>query len=106
MAKSEKEIAVYDIKQSVIIMYHQFKLAHKLVMISSKNNQSAQINYAMMEKDFVQGQVTVTQLAAVTEIANKSVVEFETTVNGFQSVYMQLEMLTNTNLLTLIRQVK
>ncbi len=106
MAKSEKDIAAFDVKQAVIILYHQFKLAHKLVAVSSKNNRSAQINYAMMEKDFIQGQVTVTQLAAVTEIANKSVVEFETAVNNFQSVYMQLEMLTNTSLLTLIRMVK
>lgn len=106
MAKSEKDVAIYEIKQEVIRLYHQFKLAHKLLGIASKNNQSAQINYAMIEKDFIQGQVTVTQLAAITEIANKSVVEFETGVNSFQSIYMQLEVLTNTSLLTLIRLVK
>lgn len=106
MAKSEKEVVMYELKQDVIRMYHQFKLAHKLLGISSKNNQSAQINYAMMEKDFIQGQVTVSQLAVVTEMANKSAVEFETTSNNFQSMYMQLETLTHTNLLTLIQLVK
>jgi outer membrane protein TolC len=106
MAKSEKENVAFGVKQDVIKLYHEFKLAHRLLGIAAKNKQSSQINYQMVEKDFLQGQVTVSQLSTVLEIANKSVVDFETYLNQFQQLYMQLETLTNAKLTTLLKQVK
>jgi outer membrane protein TolC len=106
MAKSETENVAFGVKQEVIKLYHEFKLSHRLLGIAAKNKQSSQINYQMVEKDFLQGQVTVSQLSTVLEISNKSVVDFETYLNQFQQLYMQLETLTNTKITTLLKQIK
>lgn len=106
MAIAEKDKAALFIKQEVIRLYQDFKLSQKLVVISSKNKQSAQINNTMAEKDFLNGQITVDQVSRVLDIYNKSIIEFETNVNRFQLMYMQLEAYTGTNLSTLIMQVK
>ncbi len=106
MAIAEKDKAALFIKQEVIRLYQDFKLSQKLVVISSKNKQSAQINNTMAEKDFLNGQITVDQVSRVLDIYNKSIIEFETNVNRFQLMYMQLEAYTSTNLSTLIMQVK
>lgn len=106
MAASQVDVAIFNVKQDVLRLYQDFKLAVKLLAISAKNKQSANINYTMLEKDFIQGQSTVVQLSSVTEINNKAIIEFETNVIRFQTLYMQIEMYTNTNLSNLIKQVK
>ena len=106
MAEWEKNNTSLYIKQEVIRLYQDFKLSQKLVTISSKNKEASQINYVMAEKDFVQGQIPVSEISRLLDIANKSSQEFETNLNRFQTNYMQLEAYTNTNLLTLIKQVQ
>ena len=106
IATADKDNASLYVKQEVIRLYQEFKLAHKLVMVSGKNKQSAQINYAMAERDFTQGQSSVDQEARVMDIYNKSVIEYETYVNRFQTAYMQLESYTGTNLSSLLKLVK
>ncbi len=106
MATAEKDQAALIIRQEVIRLYQDFKLSQKLVTISSRNKQGAQINNSMAEKDFLNGQISIDQVSRVLDIYNKSTIEFETNVNRFQMMYMQLEAYTNTNLSTLIMQVK
>ncbi len=106
IATADKDNAALYVKQEVIRLYQEFKLSHKLVMIGGKNKQSAQINYAMAERDFTQGQSSVDQEARVMDIYNKSVIEYETYVNRFQTAYMQLESYTGTTLSTLLKLVK
>jgi outer membrane protein TolC len=106
MAASQTDVAILNVKQDVIRLYQDFKLSVKLLAISSKNKQNAQVNYTMVEKDFIQGQSTVVQLSSVSEINNKAIIEFETNLIRFQTLYMQLETYTNTNISTLIKQVK
>lgn len=105
-AESQADVAKLNVKQDVIRIYQDFKLAQKLIAISSRQKQSAQINYSMAEKDFVQGQTNVIQLSTILEINNKAIIEFETNINRFQTAYLTLEAYTNTNLTNLIKQVK
>ncbi len=106
MATAEKDNATQYVKQEVIRLYQDFKLSIKLLMISGKNKQSAQINYAMAEKEFAQGQSSIDQETRVMDVYNKSVIEYETYVNRFQTSYMQLELYVGTNLSSLIKQGK
>lgn len=106
MASAEKDNASQYVKQEVIRLYQDFKLAVKLLQISGKNKQSASINYAMAEKEFAQGQSTIDQETRVMDVYNKSVIEYETYVNRFQTSYMQLELYVGTNLSSLIKQGK
>lgn len=106
MAQSEKEGAAEYIKQEVIRVYQELKLAHKLVSVSSEGKQSAAINYKMAEKQFLQGDINVAELSRVQDISNKSNIEFETHVNRFQTAWLQLEIFTGVNLSNLIASLK
>lgn len=106
MATADKENSELSVKQEVIRLYQEFKLSQKMMTISTKNRQAAQVNNTMAEKDFVNGQLTIDRLSLVHESYNKSIIDFETNVNRFQTSYMQLEAFTGINLSALIMQVK
>lgn len=106
MASAEKDKAALFIKQEVIRLYQDFKLSHKLVAISGNNKLAAQINNSMAERDFLNGQITVEQVSRVLDIYNKSIIEYETYINSFQTSYMQLEAYTGTNLSNLIIHIQ
>lgn len=106
MAKSEKDGAAEYIKQEVIRVYQELKLAQKLVFVSSEGKEGASINYKMAEKQFLQGDINVTELSRVQDISSKSNIEFETYVNRFQTAWLQLEAYTGVNLSNLIASLK
>ncbi len=103
---AEKDKAALYTKQEVIRLYQELKLAQRLVMISSKNRQSAMINYNMAEKEFIQGQIKIEELARVMDIYSKASVEYEVYINRFQTNYVQLEAYTGVNLSDLIKQIR
>lgn len=106
IALNEKEGAALFVKQRVIEFYQELKLAHKLVLISNNIKQSAQLNYKMAERDFLQGQITVDQNSRVLDIVNKSKIEYETYLNRFQTSLMQLDTYTGVSFSTLLNQLK
>ena len=105
-SESEKEKSALFVKQEVIRLYQNLKLSYKLVVLSSKNKQAAQINYDMSEKNFIQGQTDIAVITSVGDVFNKASIEFETEVNNFQTYYFQLEAYCNVDLSLLIKQVK
>jgi len=102
MVIAEKESIEMSIKQEVIRLYQEFKLAQKMMTISAKNRLAAQVNNSMAEKDFVNGQLTIDRASIVHESYNRSALDFEIHVNRFQTSYMQLEAFTGINLSALI----
>ena len=106
MASAEKDNAALYVKQEVIRLYQEFKLAVKLLVISGSNKQSAQINFMMAEKEFLKGQSSIEQETRVLDIYNKAVIDYETYINRFQTGYMQLESYTGTSFSTLIKKMK
>ena len=103
---NEREGAALFIKQRVIEYYQELKLAHKLVLISGDIKQSAQLNYKMTERDFLQGQITVDQNSKILDAVNKSKIEYETYLNRFQTSLMQLDAYTGVSLTTLLNQLR
>lgn len=106
IALNEKESAALFVKQRVIEYYQDLKLTHKLLLISNNIKQSAQLNYKMAERDFLQGQITVDQNSRVLDILNKSKIEYETYLNKFQTSLMQLDAYTGVSFSTLLNQIK
>lgn len=106
MASFEKENTGLFIKMRVIEFYQDLKLAHRLLLISSNNKQAAQVNYKMVERDYLQGQITTEQISRVLDMFNKSKIEYETYVNKFQTSLMQLDAYTGTSFSILLNQVK
>jgi outer membrane protein TolC len=105
VAVAEKDNAEMRIKQDVITLYQEFKLQQKLLIISSKSKQSAEVNNTIAQKDFLNAQISIDQVSSVAEKYNKSVVDFETNIIKFQTSLMQLETYTNANLSLLIRKL-
>ncbi|MEO5999555.1 MAG: TolC family protein [Chitinophagaceae bacterium] len=106
MVMAEKENIELSIRQEVVRLYQEFKLSQKMMTISAKNRQTAQVNNSMAEKDFVNGQLTIDRLSIVHESYNRSMLDFEIYVNKFQTSYMQLETFTGINLSALIFSIK
>ncbi len=106
IALNEKESAALFVKQRVIEYYQDLKLTHKLLLISNNIKQSAQLNYKMAERDFLQGQITVDQNSRVLDILNKSKIEYETYLNKFQTSLMQLDAYTGVSFSSLLNQIK
>jgi hypothetical protein len=50
VAVAEKDNSELQIKQDVITLYQEFKLEQKLLVIGSKNKQSAEVNSTIAQK--------------------------------------------------------
>lgn len=102
MAQEEEQSVALVVKQEVIRLYQAFKLAFTLMQINNTNRQAAKVNYTLAEKEFLNGQLTVEQLSRVQDLTNKATIDYQTSVNDFQTAFMQLEAYTGVNLTKLI----
>ncbi len=102
IAEGEKEGSILFVKQEVIRLYQDLKLAQRLLVIGGKGKQVAFVNYSLAEKQFLQVGGDLDQYTRLQDVYNKSAIEFESYLNRFQTSYMQLQMYTNTNLANLI----
>jgi len=103
---SEQQKINLLVKQEVIRLYQDLKLSYKLISLSSKNKQGAEVNYSMAEKNFILGQNNTLEISSIQDILNKASMELETYINRFQTNFLQLEAYTGTDLSSLIKQQK
>lgn len=96
-AKLVKEQKIREIRNLVIEQYYKIILFQNLVNIHNKNRQSAEVQVKMIEKQFVNGQATVEELARVTEIYNNALVEYEKAKSDLTTSYMLLQELAGIN---------
>ena len=106
MAESEKEGASDYIKQEVIRVYQELRLSLNLVKVATEGKQTALVNYQMCQKQYLQNDVSLTELSRIQDIYSKACIEFETDLNRFQTAYLQLENYSGVNLSTLITSLK
>lgn len=106
MMEGEKENAIQFVKQEVIRLYQDLKLAQRLVITGGQGKQAAFVNYSMAEKQFLQAAGDLEQLSRLHDIYTKSALEFETYVNRFQTNFMLLEAYTNTSFFKLLQKIK
>jgi len=106
MVENDKDISALSIKQDVIGLYQAFKLSHKLLALNAANRQAFQVNYNLAEKEFLQGQLSVSEVSRMLDMFNKSKMEYETSLNTFQTNLIQLETFTGVTLTSLLQQVK
>ena len=102
MAQEERHSVALVVKQEVIRLYQAFKLAFTLMQINNTNRQAAKVNYTLAEKEFLNGQLTVEQLSRVQDLTNRATIDYQTSVNQFQTAFLQLEAYTGVNLTKLI----
>lgn len=92
-AKFVKEQKIKEIRNLVIEQYYRVLLNQELVNIQNKNRHSAEIQAQMIEKQFINGQATVEELARVNEIFNSAQVEYEKAKSDLITSYILLQEL-------------
>ncbi len=106
MAEDEKAGVELFIRQEVIKMYQELKLAHALLLTSAKITQSAYVSVTMAQKSFMDGQVSVEQLSNLQNSHNNAQMEYEKHMNKFQTSFLILEVYTGVQLTKLINRVR
>lgn len=106
MAGAENQRIELGVKQEVIRLYEDFKLAHRIMLLGNANKRITQVNKGMAEKDFANGQITIDKLTIVLESHNKALFESETYENRFETTFRQLEAFTGVNFFELLKTVK
>lgn len=85
----------------IIALYRKTELAYRLVGVRSGGMESARTHLTMAESEFVQGDIPVSELARVDQIAAESEAAYETARTDYLTAYAQLEVFCGTPLATL-----
>lgn len=102
ISEAEKQKAELAVRQQVIDLYMDLKLSYKLLQYSTANKKTSEVNYAMAEKEFINGQLSLDQISRMQEITNKVFTEHETNLNRFQASLLHLEAYTGIDFYQLI----
>jgi len=93
-ANSMAEEQRLETRQLVIRQYNDLVLSQRILRIKAKYMETARINMQMVEKEFSNGVVTVTELTRITEIVSRSESDYESARTDFLTAYLILEELT------------
>jgi len=83
-----------ETRQLVIRQYNDLILSQRIMRIKAKYMETARINMQMVEKEFSNGVVSVTELTRITEIVSRSEADYESARTDFLTAYLILEELT------------
>jgi outer membrane protein TolC len=90
-AESMAEAQRVELRELVIRQYNDVLLKQRLLKIRSKNLSTSKINMEMVEKEFQNGVVSVTEYARIFDIVARSESDFETARTDYITAYMLLE---------------
>lgn len=90
-AESMAEVQRNEVRQLVIRQYNDLVLKHRLLKIRIKHLETAHVNYIMVEKEFSNGVVNVTEFSRISEITARAESDFETARIDFITAYLVLE---------------
>lgn len=98
MAKSEMDQAVSmaeaqrdELRQTVIKQYNDLLLKQRLLLIKSKNFGDARMNKEMVEKEFQNGVIPVSEYVRISDIIARVESDYESAKTDFITAYMVLE---------------
>lgn len=90
-AKSMAEAQENEIRLLVINQYHNVILKQKLLNINSQNLGSAKVNLEMVEKEFTNGIIAVSEYVRISDMTSKIQVEYEISKSEFLLAKIILE---------------
>jgi outer membrane protein TolC len=106
MAEQEKDALALSVRQQVIKMYQELKLAHALLLTAGKMQQTNSVSLSMSKKLFTDGQVSLEQYAKIQNDYHQSVMLYETQLSRFQTAFLMLEEFSGIRLTKLIATVR
>ncbi|MEM8559414.1 MAG: TolC family protein, partial [Bacteroidota bacterium] len=91
-AREQEALTQIDEDRLVTQLYHEVALAERLVGVRSEALQAARSHYAVAERGFSQGHLTVVALAEVTEARASAEATYESASAQYRNAYAQLEL--------------
>lgn len=79
------------VRQTVIKQYNDLIVKHRILKIKSKYAETSKINMAMVEKEFLNGVIPITEYSRQSEAASRTETDYETSLMDFKTAYMLLE---------------
>lgn len=77
VAIEKKAVAAEELASLVINRYYAVQTAQELLKIKSEAKQATQLNRKMAEKEFNEGNIPISELSRIMEIASKAASEYE-----------------------------
>jgi outer membrane protein TolC len=80
-----------ELRKMVIVQYNDLILKQRLFNIKSKNLETIKVNMQMVEKEFMNGVIPLTEYTRISGILSDAEAEFENARMDFLTAYMLLE---------------
>ncbi|NQV02886.1 MAG: TolC family protein, partial [Bacteroidia bacterium] len=90
-AFSERDVQIKEIRRSIIEQYNRLIINQKILKIANDNQIFMSLQMALAEKEFLNGQLSLYELARLNEMNRKAVTDFEQSRNEFYNAYMILQ---------------
>ncbi|MFZ4520409.1 MAG: TolC family protein [Bacteroidales bacterium] len=91
IARNDYEEKVSDLKKLVITEYNDLILKQKLMILAAKKIETVKINMQMVEKEFLNGVIPLTEYTNMSATVSDSEAAFENARSAFMNAYMILE---------------
>ena len=88
---SERDYQIQEMRKAVIEQYNKLIINQRILRIANDNQIFMGMQMALAEKEFLNGQLTLYELARLNEMNRKAVTDFETSRNEFYNAYMILQ---------------
>jgi outer membrane protein TolC len=96
-AKSMAEVQRNEVRQLVIRQYNELVLKQNLLRIKSRYLETSRINMQMVEKEFSNGVLSVSEYARISETVSRTETDYENSRMDFLTAYMILEEIVGMN---------
>lgn len=90
-AQKMAEVQRNELRQTVIKLYNDLILKQRLNRIKAKYLETSRINMQMVEKEFSNGIISVTEYSRISEIVTRTESDYENSRMDFLTAYMILE---------------
>lgn len=90
-AFSERDYQINLLRRDIIVQYNRLIINQKILKIANDNQIYMSLQMALAEKEFLNGQLSLYELARLNEMNRRAVTDFEQARNEFYSAYMILQ---------------
>ena len=90
-AQKFSQVQRNDLRQSVIKLYNDLIVKHRVLKIKWKYAETSKITMQIVEKDYTNGAVSITEYARISEISARTEADLESSKMDFHTAFMILE---------------
>lgn len=93
MARSMADAQRDELRQLIIKLYNDLLMKQKILNIKSRNQADSKINKEMVENEFKNGVIPISEYVRISEIVARSESDYESAKSDFTTAYMILEQI-------------